>query len=484
MDDSQRQELVSFALQEAEKYKPSFVDARLFSTADEKIQLQNGSLDQVSTTFEQGLNIRVILGGAWGYASTAELSKQAISQRVQDAIAVAKASQQALRTPIELTEEPIIKDRYDTPYKTDPFSVEPTEKVELLKIAHSVLSEISDQIKLNQSYIHSHRVSMAFASSEGSEILQTQTYVGCGVSAYAFGTERQRRSSRDFKMKGFEKALEFDFERQARQMGEEVMLLVNEAVNCPKKKTPFILEPDMLGLTIHESTGHPTELDRVLEYEADFAGTSFLTTDKYRTGYKYGSPLVNLRFDPTLPYALGSYKYDDEGVVAKPFNIVEEGIFQNYMTDRETAKKFGLPHSNGNARIANYNRMPIVRMGNLHLMPDPNGPKGIDEMIAETTEGVMASTWKSHSIDDKRLNFQFSTEIGWLVEQGERTKPLKNLCYNASTPDFWAGCDMITQEFQSFGFGPICGKGVPMQAMWIEHGGGYGRFQDVQVFAS
>ncbi|MFX1512157.1 MAG: metallopeptidase TldD-related protein, partial [Promethearchaeota archaeon] len=157
--------------------------------------------------------------------------------------------------------------------------------------------------------------------------------------------------------------------------------------------------------------------------------------------------------------------------------------FKNYMTDRETARELGFKHSFGNARMANYNRLPIIRMGNLHLLPDPSGPKDLDELIAETKHGVFGLTWKSHSIDDKRMNFQFSNELGWLIENGEMTKPLKNVCYNAATPEFWGHCDMITQESRSYGHGPVCGKGVPMQGMWIEHGGGWARFQDVNVFA-
>jgi TldD protein len=307
--------------------------------------------------------------------------------------------------------------------------------------------------------------------------------VGSRVRAIAKGTEIHVRTAYDFKMKGFEHSQEYDYNTKAEQVGQEALILVNEAKNCPKEKTAFILEPDQLGLTIHESTGHPTELDRVLGFEADLAGTSFLTPDKLETNYRYGSDIVNLVIDPTIPHTLGSYKYDDEGVKAKKFHIVENGIFKNYMTDRETAHELGYKHSFGNARMSNYNRIPIVRMGNLHLLPDSEGPKNIEEMIAETPHGVFGLSWKSHSIDDKRMNFQFSTELGWLIEKGEKTIPLKNVCYNAATPEFWGNCDMITQEFETYGRGPICGKGVPMQAMWIEHGGGWARFQDVNVFA-
>ncbi|MFX0204762.1 MAG: TldD/PmbA family protein [Candidatus Hodarchaeota archaeon] len=475
-------ELLEDCLQETEKFGVSFADTRIFSVLNEYIQLKNGQIDVANIFVEQGMNVRIIYNGAWGYAATSKVTKPEIVPLVKEAIGIAKASAQKLRKPVKLTEEPVIIDSYQTPHKIDPFNVDFKEKLELLRAADSIL-KADEQIKVSTSVFDAYRVKLAFASSEGSKINQTQTYVGSGVKATAAGAEVHLRSSVNYKMKGFEYAKEYNYEAEAERVAKEALILVNDAENCPKEKTSFILEPFQLGITIHESTGHPTELDRVLGFEADFAGTSFLTPD-LRGNYRYGSDIVNLVIDPTIPYALGSFKYDDEGVEAKKFHIVKNGIFMNYMTDRETARELGYAHSFGNSRMANYNRIPIVRMGNLHLLPDSQGPKDIEEMIAETDHGVFGIGWKSHSIDDKRMNFQFSTEFGWLIENGEQTKPLKNVCYNALTPEFWQNCDMITQETQSYSDGPLCGKGVPMQAMWIEHGGGWARFQNTNVFAS
>lgn len=479
----QEQDLLEKCLKETEKYNVSFADARVFSTMNESLRLRNGQVQRAGTLFEKGMNVRVILNGAWGYASSSRVDEKEVSDVVKQAIDVSKASARKLRKPVTLTEEPIVNDTYNTPYSIDPFEVDFTDKLEILKASDSILKEAGEQIRVRESEIDAYRVNLAFANSEGSRINQIQTYVGTSVNVVAISTETHTRSLRDYKMKGFEQVEEFNIEEVAARVAKEALLLVNEAENCPNETTAFILEPDQLGLTIHESTGHPTELDRVLGFEADFAGTSFLTPDKLGTNYKYGSDLVNLVFDPTIPHTLGSYKYDDEGVETKKFYIVENGIFKNYMTDRETAHELGYEHSFGNARIANYNRIPLVRMGNLHLLPDPQGPKDIDEMIEETKHGVFGLNWKSHSIDDKRMNFQFSTELGWLIENGEIVKPLKNVVYTAATPQFWGNCDMITQEFETWGHGPQCGKGVPMQLMWIEHGGGYARFQDTKVFA-
>ncbi|MHA1353443.1 MAG: TldD/PmbA family protein [Candidatus Heimdallarchaeaceae archaeon] len=239
------------------------------------------------------------------------------------------------------------------------------------------------------------------------------------------------------------------------------------------------MEPFQLGLTIHESCGHPSELDRVLGWEADFAGTSFLTLDKLGKNYQYGSEKVNLVNDPT-----GHEKYDHEGVETKRFYVVKNGIFNDYQTDRQTAKIIGKEHSNGNARIARYNRVPLVRMSNLYLEADPEGPKDIDELIAETKEGIYGIGWKSHSIDDKRTNFQFSVQLAYEIKNGELVRPLKNTIYQAVTPEFWGGLDLMTKEWRIDGLGPSCGKGAPhMQAMWVSHGGPYARFQGVNIFS-
>ncbi|MHA2246770.1 MAG: TldD/PmbA family protein [Candidatus Hodarchaeales archaeon] len=480
----QKQDFLDKCLTETENVDVSFAEARIFSKMNERINMKKGYVEEARSTFEQGFNVRIILNGAWGYATSSRLNEADIPLVVKQAIDVAKASSLKLRKPVTLTEEPIITDTYITPFKIDPFEANIEEKIELLKLADSTMREAGEQIKVTESEIDSHKIKLFFANSEGTKINQEQTYVGCTVRATAVGMEVQRRSSRDYQMRGFELTQDFDFEAEATRVAKEALILINKAENCPSGKTAFILEPDQLGLTIHESTGHPTELDRVMGFEADFAGTSFLTVDKLGTNYRYGSEIVNLVCDPQMPQVNGHYKYDDEGVETKRFYIVENGIFKNYMTDRETAHEIGYKNSFGNARMSNYNRIPMVRMSNLILESDPQGPKDIDELIAETKRGIFGHTWKSHSIDDKRINFQFSTELGWLIENGELKKPLKNVCYNAATPEFWNNCDMITQASQIFGHGPVCGKGIPMQGMWVSHGGGWARFQGVNLFAS
>lgn len=467
-------------MNEVEKFDVSFAEARIYHLMDENLTVRNGQIDRVGKNNDRGLNISIIKDGARGFAMSYKFDN--IPQLVEDAVKVAKSSSKKKRKNIELTDEPVIVDTYKTGFEVDPFEVPFEEKLEILLHSDSILRE-NGQIKVAQSTIETRRVSLYFANTEGTKIHQEQLYTGCAVEATAVGTEIQRRDHHDYQMRGFEFVREFNFEDEAKRVADEALSLINEAKNPDTEKVTLVLDPYMLGLTIHESTGHPTELDRAMGFEADFAGTSFLTPDLLGKEYRYGSDLVNLICDPTIPNHLGHYKYDDEGVKAKGFNIVENGIFKNYMNDRETARDIGNSTSFGNSRMSLYDRIPIVRMSHLYLEPNTTGPKNFDEFIAEIPDGIYASGWKSHSIDDKRMNFQFSTQIAWKIENGELTTPIKNLTYNDATPRFWGSLDMIGRENHIMGHGPVCGKGVPMQGIWISHGGGWARFNEVNVFS-
>ncbi len=469
------------ALKEAEKYDVSLAEVRVFSVMDENLAVRNGQIEQAGKGFNQGINISIInKDGARGFAMSANYDN--IPNLVETAYKVSNASAKKMRKKIELTNEPVIVDEYRTEFKKNPFDVDINDKLELLKLSDSILREDA-LVKVAQSRFEARKVKLHFANSEGTKILQEQIYTGTAVEATASKMDTHTREHHGYEMRGFEFVEDFNYEESAKRIATEVLSLVNDAENAEKGKATLVLDPYMLGLTIHESTGHPTELDRAMGFEADFAGTSFLTTDLLDREFKYGSELVNLVCDPTIPGNLGHYKYDDEGVAAKKFNIIENGIFKNYMTDRETAKDIGMDHSWGNSRMSLYDRIPIVRMSHLYLEPDKSGPKGFEDFIAEIPDGIYASGWKSHSIDDKRMNFQFSTQIAWKIENGELSKPIKNFTYNDATPRFWGSLDMVGSTMHIDGHGPVCGKGVPMQAIWISHGGGYARFNEVNVFA-
>jgi len=478
------EDFIELALKKAESKRADFAECRFFGYEIEEIMVRNGQIEVLKRSKDIGYGVRVLKNGAWGFASTAIIEKSTVDEIVGAAIKEAEATSRRIKKPVELTEEPIIKDRYVTPFKTNPFEVDLLEKIEILKKADSIMAEKGDVIKVRENAMDFVKINLDYGNSEGTLISQQELFSGYGCSATAIANDNQNRNTGLYEMRGFEYIDIFNFEETSDRIASEAVILATEAVAPKPQKTTFILEPFQLGLTIHESCGHPSELDRVLGWEADFAGTSFLTLDKLGSNYQYGSDKVNLICDPTMPNVLGHEKYDHEGVKTKKFYIVKEGIFNDYQSDRQTAKIIGQEHSNGNARIDRYNRFPLVRMSNLYLEPDPLGPKDINELISETKEGIYGIDWKSHSIDDKRMNFQFSVQIAYEINNGEVGKPLKNTIYQAATPEFWGNLDMKTKDWKIEGHGPICGKGAPyMQSMWISHGGPWSRFQGVNIFS-
>jgi TldD protein len=262
----------------------------------------------------------------------------------------------------------------------------------------------------------------------------------------------------------------------AERVADEAVALLT-AEPCPEKTTSLILDGSQLALQIHESCGHPTELDRVFGTEAAFAGRSFLTVDK-RNGFRYGSDIVNLTADSVRPTGLGTFGWDDEGTPASSTPLVQNGRFEGYLMSRETAATLGL-RSNGCMRAEGWNRIPLIRMTNVSLEP---GSWDLEAMIADTDDGVWMETNRSWSIDDMRLNFQFGTEIGYEIKGGKRGRLLKNCTYGGMTPEFWNSCDAITnaRHWKIWGT-PNCGKGEPMQTMGTGHGASPARFRNVRI---
>ena len=326
------------------------------------------------------------------------------------------------------------------------------------------------------------RTKKIFASSEGSYIEQTLVETGCGIEATAVGNgEVQNRSypnsvGRHMGTEGWEFVQRYDLPGNARRIAEEAAALL-QAKPCPSGVRTIILDGSQTALQVHESCGHPIELDRVFGAEAAFAGTSFLTTDKLGV-FRYGSELVNMTIDATIPGGLGTFGFDDEGVPAQRVEVVKGGIFTGYLTSRETAAKLG-ERSNGAARASGWDRLPLIRMTNVNLEP---GPWTLNDLIADTDDGIYLQTNRSWSIDDRRLNFQFGTEIAWEVKGGKLGDMIKNATYTGITPEFWGSCDAICGGDDWVVWGtPNCGKGQPEQVGHVGHGAAPARFRNVRV---
>jgi TldD protein len=370
----------------------------------------------------------------------------------------------------------------------DPFDVSLEDKIGLLLQADREARGVPG-VAVATASMAFWRESKTFASSEGSYIEQEIIESGGGVSAVAVAEgEMQRRSypnafGGDQATAGYEFVERYDLVGNARRVGEEAVALLS-APQCPSGVTTLILDGSQLALQIHESCGHPIELDRVFGTEAAFAGTSFLTPEKVGS-FRYGSDRVHITADSTSPGGLGTFGYDDEGVPAGKTDIVRNGIFVGYLTSRETATQLRRIHpdaparSNGAMRADGWNRIPLIRMTNISLQP---GEWTLEDLIADTDDGIYMITNKSWSIDDKRLNFQFGTEMAYQIVNGQLGQMLKNATYTGITPRFWGGCDAICDADHWHVWGtPNCGKGQPGQIAHTGHGAAPARFRNVQV---
>ena len=367
----------------------------------------------------------------------------------------------------------------------DPFEMDFEDKAELVQDANKRTLD-GDLVKMALTFYRCRDQQVNFYSSDGNNIEQRIMFTGASVQGVAIAAgANQSRNIQNFKTRGWEAIEEFDLLATAEKANTELTQLVTEAETCPKNiKGTLILEPYQLGLTIHESCGHPTELDRALGYEADFAGTSWMTPDRLDK-LKYGNEMINITQAPTMPDVLGHFKYDDEGVQARSVPIIKNGIFIGYQSDREHAALLGIKRSSGNSRAENFANVPIIRMNNLYLeAPRDNADgsyKNVEEMIEDTQDGIYGINWKSHSIDDKRLNFQFNTQIGYRIKNGEIAGILKDVTYQAITPEFWGSTSGLTRTTEIYGL-PYCGKGSPsMQVGIVSHGGPWGRFEDISM---
>jgi TldD protein len=459
----------------------SYADVRAVRRRHESISVKNGAVEGVSMSESQGFGVRVLVDGAWGFASSCKLDLDEALRVAGDAVRIARASARVKGHDVTLAPVKPVVDSHATPCRIDPFEVPVDEKIQTLLDADRLIRE-DQRVRVSTASMTFFEEEKTFLSTEGAMIDQKRIESGAGISALAVGQgEVQTRSypgafGGDFACAGYEFVEALDLPGHAERVGREAGDLLG-AVQCPSMTTTVILGTNQMALQIHESCGHPSELDRVFGTEASYAGTSFLTPEKRRK-FRYGSEVVNITADATIPGGLGSFGYDDEGVPAQRTSLVDGGIFANYLTSRETAARFG-ETSGGTMRADGPHRMPIIRMTNINLEP---GDWTLEEMIRDTKEGIFLDTNKSWSIDDKRLNFQFGTEVGYLIKDGAIADMVKNPTYTGLTPEFWGSCDAVAgrEEWHLWGL-PNCGKGEPQQLAHVGHGSAPARFRNVRV---
>lgn len=479
------EDLLEAALDAAVAAGASYADVRSVEAVSEALSVRGEVVEALERSDSEGFGVRVLVDGAWGFAASYDLERGSAAATAQAAVEIARATATAMEHPVELVPEPPHRATWTSPLEVDPFSVSLEDKVGLLSSATRAMA-VSPSIRAARGTMDVLRQRTIFLSSEGAAIDQTIVHTGAGIEATAVeGPEVQTRSypgsfRGHLEAGGYEVVTAMDLEAHAQQTAEEAVALLS-APDCPAGETTVVLDGHQVMLQVHESVGHPTELDRVLGMEAAFAGTSFVGIPDLG-GLRYGSELVSIVSDATTPGGLGTFGYDDEGVEAQCVDLVRDGVLVGFQTSRETAAAVGADRSNGTMRAEGWENFPLIRMTNVNLLP---GAGSFEDLLADVDDGVYMATNKSWSIDDKRKNFQFGCEIAWEIKSGRLGRMLRNPRYTGITPVFWAGCDAIAgpEEWRIWGT-PNCGKGQPGQTMRVGHGTAPARFRNVSTGTS
>ena len=459
-----------------------YADIRVKDIWTQAVIAEDGKIKTLNSGRSVGCGIRVFVDGSLGFAATNDLAK--LEETAKKAYEIACVSKELQSEKIVLAPKPVVVDEFSTPMKQDPEAVTLEEKIALLLSCEKVMRAIPG-VSRTSSSVQFRKEHVIYCDTEGSFITQSFCQSGGGISATAVGGgDAQTRSypnsfRGNYARAGYEYIIEMDLLAHAEKCARESVELLN-APDCPSGVYDLVINPSQMTLQIHESIGHPTELDRVFGSEAAYAGGSFVTPEDLNSGLVYGSAHVTVVADATCGGgALGSYGYDDEGVAAQRVVLIDKGIFKNFTSCRDTAHRVGRL-SGGMCLADGWHNLPIVRMTNINLEP---GNFEVDELIAGIEDGFLLDVNKSWSIDDKRVNFQFACEIAYEIKNGKLTgKIFKNPIYSGVTTEFWGNCDGVANEkhWQLYGT-PNCGKGQPGQVARVGHGSAPTRFRKVKV---
>ena len=487
------EKLGAIALTESKKHKATYCDIRIVRLRDQRVGIRLSpdrdsgttlSVPNVSENSSFGFGVRVIVNGAWGFASSPLVTKEEIARVTGEAVIIAKANAAIQPKPVQLAPVKAYRVRWQTPHDVDPFAVSITEKLDLLRNS-------AEEIKKNTRVFGSNAglnvrgEDKYFASSEGSSIQQLVLQIYGNLDATAIdrkaGISRSRSYTPTQASAGWEYVPEMNFGENARRIREEVVEHLSAPPVTPGKKD-LVLMPNHLMLTIHESVAHPTELDRALGYEANYAGTSYITP---RTiGTRIASKHCTFIGDRTSPRALGTVGYDDDGVKATQFTIIDEGIFRNFQTTREQAHLVGDRESHGCSQADSWETVAFQRMPNVWLKPGP-AETTLDSLIAGIDDGVLIDGRGSYSIDQQRYNFQFGGDAFWEIKGGKKGRMISSVAYQARTPDFWQACDGTAGPAYWRQFGTTGdAKGEPTQINSISHGCSPARFRQINVLVT
>lgn len=460
--------------------RADFCSLRFFHSRDEAISIRQNVPEPLHRNEDMGVMLTIMHGGGMGYAATSDLSASGLKAAVDQAMLW--ATRTAGRSVIDFRKVvmPRPVGEYHGPNRQPWQGVSLPAKFDLLT-SHCQRLKAGEKIVDWAASLWHRDIETLYFTTDGARVYQEYHLTGPGLRATASeGTESQTRTFGGYafcQQGGMEILDNFGFTQAPERIAAEAMQLL-AAPNCPSGQMDLVLAPDQMVLQIHESIGHPVELDRILGDERNYAGTSFVTLDMLGK-YQYGSKLLNITFDPTRPEQLASYGYDDEGLAATRQYIVKDGILQRALGATISQTRTGLPGV-ANARSDTWNRPPIDRMANLNLEP---GDSTLAQMIGSVKRGVFMQTNNSWSIDDSRNKFQFGCEFGQLIEDGRLTTVVKNCNYRGISANFWRNLKAVgnAASLQVMGT-PNCGKGEPNQIMYVAHASPPCLFADVDVF--
>ena len=484
--ETESDELLAAALGAAKAAGATYADVRIGRYRSQNIGTRERQITGVSDTESYGMGIRTIVNGAWGFAATSAMTTDGVVKVAREAARLSRAASSVQKRQIELAPTPVVKGTWQTPVKRDPLEVSVEEKVALLFAANEAALQVSG-IRFVNSGLQLLREIKQYANSEGTQTTQTFIRVGPSFSATAVGNGGFQQYGEELapRGQGWEYIESLNMPGNAAQWASLAVEKLG-ARSVEPGRYDLIITPENLWLTIHESIGHPTELDRALGYEANFAGTSFIAPPEAQIGkLKYGRPLMNIQGDRTQEGSLARCAWDDEGVAADTWRIVDKGIFKDYQTTREQAasisKLTGVTKSHGCSFADSWDAVQFQRMPNVSLMPGEQNIS-MNDIIAATDRGIVIKNRSSWSIDHQRYNFQFSGQAYYEVRGGKITGMLKDVAYQSTTPVFWNSMDMIGGKDSyllggSFGDG----KGQPAQSNSVSHGCPPARFRGVNV---
>jgi TldD protein len=475
-------DLIKRALAAATKAGASYADVRVVRIRRERISTREDRVESVGSSEEYGVGVRVIAGGAWGFAATPSVTAADGERVAQAAVAIAKANAPQMKKPVVLAPVPANVDVWQTALVKDPFKIPLEDKAELLLAINREAMKVPG-VKFATAGYQAIAEWKLLASTDGAYLEQEIVRLNPRYQVTAIDDKRGEFESCDHpipaRQAGWEYVEAAPLIADARRIGEAAVEKLKAPSVTPGKRD-LILEPSNMWLTIHESIGHPTELDRAMGYEANYAGTSFATPDK-RGKLRIAAPILTFFADKTTPGGLATCGYDDDGVATQRWNLVENGLFVGYQTTREQAGWIGEKASRGTAYADSYGSVPFQRMPNVSMAPGAK-ERSIDDLIAMTDDGIVIAGDGSWSIDHQRFNFQFGGQQFWEVKHGKKVRMLRDVAYQANTIAFWNACDAIGGP-KSWWLGGAMndGKGEPGQVNAVSHGCPPARFKQVNI---